>query len=117
MPVQLIVNQMVEKKVQCPNCGKILTSSGSPGDVVNITCSVCGTEGKVTFEKPISTAEAAIEVSHLKKIYGDLIAVNDIYFAVHGIQKDGNEIVHMEIWFKKPDYFRVDNFLFKFKGI
>ena len=74
---------MIEKKVQCPKCGKILTSSGNPGDVVRITCTSCGTEGKVTFEKTVSTIkDAAIEVFDLRKVYGDLVAVNNISFSV-----------------------------------
>ena len=73
---------MIEKKVQCPKCGNIITSSGNPGDVVVLTCPSCGVKGKVTFEKPIVKEETAIEVSNLKKVYGNLIAVNDISFSV-----------------------------------
>ena len=74
---------MVEKSVQCPNCGKIITSSGKPGEVVNVTCPSCGTIGKVTFKKSILTDDiAAIEAFNLKKVYGDLVAVNNISFSV-----------------------------------
>ena len=73
---------MAEKKVQCPKCGNIITTTGNPGEVVRLTCPSCGTEGKVTFIKPISKGDAAIEVFNLKKVYGDLVAVNDISFAV-----------------------------------
>jgi len=73
---------MIQKTVQCPNCHKILSCSGSPGDVVELICTGCGTEGKVTFEKLISTENAAIEVTNLTKVYGDLVAVNNISFTV-----------------------------------
>jgi ABC-2 type transport system ATP-binding protein len=73
---------MVEKKVRCPNCGKIITCSGNPGEVVKITCPECNAVGKVTFEKLSLLEDAAIEVSHLKKVYGDLVAVDDISFSV-----------------------------------
>ncbi|MCK4365842.1 MAG: ABC transporter ATP-binding protein [Thermoplasmatales archaeon] len=73
---------MVKKTVHCPNCGKIVTCSGEPGDVVKIICSSCFSEGKVTFEKTILSLNAAIEVSDLKKVYGDLVAVNNISFTV-----------------------------------
>jgi len=73
---------MIQKTVQCPNCKKILYCSGSPYDVVEIVCTGCGTRGKVIFEKLILTKNAAIEVTNLTKIYGDLIAVNNISFTV-----------------------------------
>ena len=73
---------MAEKKVQCPKCSKVITSSGNPGEIVKITCPSCGTQGKVTFSKIISDGNAAIEVTNLRKVYGDLVAVNDISFSV-----------------------------------
>ena len=73
---------MVEKTVRCPDCGKILTCSGNPGEIVKVICPLCNNEGKVSFDKSISTSDAAIEVSNLKKIYGDLVAVNSISFSV-----------------------------------
>ena len=73
---------MIQKKFQCPNCRKISTYPGNPGEIIKVTCPSCGVQGKATFKKPISTTDAAIEVSHLKKIYGDLVAVNDISFTV-----------------------------------
>jgi ABC-2 type transport system ATP-binding protein len=73
---------MVEKTVRCPNCGKIIECTGIPGEVVKVTCSSCHTEGKVTFGKPVSIHDAAIEVYNLRKEYGDLVAVNNISFSV-----------------------------------
>jgi len=46
----------VQKTVRCPNCGEILAVSGKLGEVVKVTCASCGTKGKVTFKKPISTS-------------------------------------------------------------
>ena len=74
---------MVEKKIQCPNCNQIVISTGNPGDVVSIVCPSCGTKGKFTFKKPDFSEEAAVEVSNLRKVYDDLVAVNDISFSVN----------------------------------
>ena len=74
---------MAEKTVKCPNCSKIMTSSGKPGEVVKVTCPSCGTIGKVTFKKSLPTdGEVAIEAYDLKKVYGDIVAVNGISFSV-----------------------------------
>jgi ABC-2 type transport system ATP-binding protein len=73
---------MVEKKVKCPQCGNIITSAGSPGEVVLVTCPECGKKGKVTFEGTVSSENIAIEAINLKKVYGDLAAVDSISFNV-----------------------------------
>jgi ABC-2 type transport system ATP-binding protein len=73
---------MEEKTVQCPKCGELITTFGNPGEIVKVDCPSCGNEGKVTFQKIIEQDDSAIEVSNLKKVYGDLIAVNDISFSV-----------------------------------
>jgi ABC-2 type transport system ATP-binding protein len=73
---------MVEKKIQCPNCNQIVISTGNPGDVVSIVCPSCGAKGKFTFKKSEFSEEAAVEVFSLRKVYGELVAVNDISFAV-----------------------------------
>lgn len=73
---------MVEKTVQCPKCGKTITISGNPGEVIKIKCPSCGTLGKVSFKMYIPSDEVAIEVSKLKKVYGDLVAVDGISFSV-----------------------------------
>jgi len=74
----------MEKTVKCPKCGKIITKSGKPGEVVIITCPSCNTQGKITFqgtaEEPIK--EAALKVTNLRKVYGELVAVNNISFIV-----------------------------------
>jgi ABC-2 type transport system ATP-binding protein len=74
--------EMIEQRFKCPNCSEIATFYGSPGETKVVTCPTCQTKGKITIlgQKPDGTL--AIEVSHLKKVYGDLIAVNDISFTV-----------------------------------
>jgi len=73
---------MIEKKVRCLQCGNIITSSGNPGEVILVTCPECGKKGKVTYKKEIQSDDVAIEAINLKKVYGDLIAVNSISFYV-----------------------------------
>ena len=73
---------MIEKRVQCPNCHTILICSGNPGEIVKVKCSSCGTLGKVTFKITVPSDEVAIEVSNLKKVYGNLVAVDSISFNV-----------------------------------
>jgi ABC-2 type transport system ATP-binding protein len=73
---------MVETTVRCPNCHEISTFYGESGEVKKVTCPKCGTLGKVTFVGQVSTNGVAIQVSHLKKVYGDLTAVDDISFSI-----------------------------------
>ena len=73
---------MVEKKVRCPQCNNIISSVGTPGEVTIVTCPSCGKKGKVTFKKIEASANFAIEAYNLKKVYGDLVAVNSISFSV-----------------------------------
>ena len=73
---------MIQKTVSCPNCGKSTTIFGQPGEVKKVACSSCFSEGKVTFPKAISDTGAAIEVSNLRKVYDELVAVNNISFSV-----------------------------------
>jgi ABC-2 type transport system ATP-binding protein len=73
---------VIEKSVRCPKCHEIVTFSGEPGEHITVTCPQCGAQGKVTFKKSTIDQDYAIEVSHLKKVYGDLAAVDDISFSV-----------------------------------
>ena len=73
---------MIEKNVRCPKCHEIVTISGESGVILSVICPKCGSHGKVTFKKPSMYQDYAIEVSNLKKVYGDLIAVNNISFSV-----------------------------------
>jgi len=73
---------MVEKKLQCPNCNEIITLTGNPGDIVSIVCPSCATKGSYNFKKTYISENSAVEVSNLRKVYGELVAVNDISFSV-----------------------------------
>jgi ABC-2 type transport system ATP-binding protein len=73
---------VIEKHVRCPSCNTIVSFSGKSGDSRTVTCPKCGTLGKVTFKETITNQDYAIEVFNLKKVYGDLVAVNDISFSV-----------------------------------
>jgi len=77
---------MITKKMQCPKCGQIFTSSGNPGDTITMQCPSCNLTGRVMFEKTfspdISNENTAIEVDNLRKEYGSLVAVNNISFSV-----------------------------------
>lgn len=74
---------MVQGKVQCPKCHNIFSYVSFPGEAVKVTCPECGTKGIVKFKKPISTEDAAIEVTGLRKVYNDLVAVDNISFSVN----------------------------------
>ena len=72
---------MVTQHFKCPSCGEIASFSGDSGEEIIVACPSCQSKGKIRL--PVeATASYAIEVSHLKKVYGDLIAVNDISFRV-----------------------------------
>jgi len=59
--------------------------SGLPGEHRIVTCSSCGMQGKVNipgiFAQPVSNGHA-IELSHLRKVFGDFPAVDDVSFFV-----------------------------------
>ena len=73
---------MITKTVQCPKCHTTLICNGNPGEVIKVKCSSCGTLGKVTFKISVPSDDVAIEVSNLKKVYGNLAAVDNISFNV-----------------------------------
>lgn len=73
---------MIKKKVQCPKCNAITFAHGNIGEIVIVKCPECFIEGKVTFEGYNDNLESAIEVYNLKKVYGDLTAVNSINILV-----------------------------------
>ncbi len=77
----------ITKKFKCPTCGNIATYAGKPGERIIVTCSSCGSKGRITMPetaqtKMYSTNGNAIEVTHLTKMFGDFTAVNDISFSV-----------------------------------
>ena len=74
---------MVDIKVRCPRCGEIVTFSGKVSERRVVSCPSCGTDARLTFPGgDIHASENAIEVSHLRKVYDDLAAVDDISFVV-----------------------------------
>jgi len=73
---------MVTMDARCPKCHKIVTFTGKPGEQKTVTCPECGSRGRVTIKGSTRDYEKAIEVSHLKKVYGDLAAVDDISFTI-----------------------------------
>jgi ABC-2 type transport system ATP-binding protein len=73
---------MIEQRFKCPNCGQIASFYGNPGEQMVVSCPNCQLKGRITIPLTIQDNGYAIEVSHLKKVYGDLIAVNDISFSV-----------------------------------
>ena len=56
---------MVQRKVHCPKCHKIVTLSGNPGDVVNVTCQKCGAKGRITLPKSITSKRSPMNAGGL----------------------------------------------------
>ena len=49
MTENAIETNQIKKQFKCPKCGTIVTYVGLPGENLTITCSSCGTKGKVTI--------------------------------------------------------------------
>jgi ABC-2 type transport system ATP-binding protein len=73
---------MIQQKFKCPNCGQIASFYGDSGETKVVSCVTCNSKGRITISNSRQNNNYAVEVSHLKKVYGDLIAVNDISFSV-----------------------------------
>jgi len=70
---------------KCPSCDTIGEYRGNPGDQLIVTCSECNTKGRITIpvgDKIFSTNGNAIEISHLRKLFGDFPAIDDVSFVV-----------------------------------
>jgi ABC-2 type transport system ATP-binding protein len=70
---------------KCPSCDTIGEYSGTPGEQLIVTCTECNTKGRVII--PGATTQPtvngnAIEITHLRKLFGDFIAVDDVSFFV-----------------------------------
>ena len=74
---------MVSKQVRCPHCENIFNVSGNPGEIKHIFCPTCKIKGKISFKNIEEKNDYAISVKNLKKIYGEIIAVNNISFNVN----------------------------------
>jgi ABC-2 type transport system ATP-binding protein len=70
----------VRETFKCPSCGQTSTFSGTSGEEKVVTCSSCKAKGKIRM--PGTPSGYALEVSNLKKTYGDLTAVDTISFKV-----------------------------------
>ena len=73
---------MIQQKFKCPNCGQIASFYGDSEETKVVSCVTCNSKGRITISNNKQNNNYAIEVSHLKKVYSDLIAVNDISFSV-----------------------------------
>ena len=76
---------LITHQFKCPHCGNIGVFSGQSGEQRLVTCSSCGGQGKVSIPGsavPPSTNGHAIEISHLRKLFGDFPAVDDVSFFV-----------------------------------
>lgn len=70
---------------RCPRCGNIGEYSGNAGERLIVTCDSCKTKGRVTIPgiaEPPSTNGNAIEITHLRKLFKDFPAVDDVSFYV-----------------------------------
>jgi ABC-2 type transport system ATP-binding protein len=80
----------VTKHFKCPSCSTIEVVTGSPGEPVVVTCPSCKTTGKAILPATSTTnhthhyktGKAAITITHLKKMFGDFTAVDDVSFQV-----------------------------------
>lgn len=73
----------ITNNFRCPSCGTIASYTGVSGERLVVTCASCGTKGMVTLPTlSSSTNNVAIEISHLKKMFGEFTAVDDISFSV-----------------------------------
>ena len=54
---------MVEKKFKCPDCGKVASYSGMPGELKTIYCPYCGSKGRVRLPELKHRDDLAIEVA------------------------------------------------------
>jgi ABC-2 type transport system ATP-binding protein len=70
---------------KCPTCNAIGEYSGAPGEELIVTCSECNTKGRLTIpgrRQQRMMNGNAIEISHLRKLFGDFTAVDDVSFSV-----------------------------------
>jgi ABC-2 type transport system ATP-binding protein len=74
---------MIEKTVKCPNCKKLITVSGNPGETVKVNCPSCKSTGKVTFNTPSKSDESnhispnyKIQANNITVKFGTITALN-----------------------------------------
>lgn len=72
----------IDRKFRCPSCGNQQNFSGHPGQQIFAVCSSCGAKAKLSLPNGTTVESDVIRVSHLKKVFGDVVAVDDISFSV-----------------------------------
>jgi ABC-2 type transport system ATP-binding protein len=81
-----ILNQhQTNHQFKCPGCGTIGSYMGRPGEKQIVTCTSCGLQGHATIpdiKTPVVSNGNAIEITHLKKMFGDFTAVDNVSFTV-----------------------------------
>ncbi|HVQ00506.1 MAG TPA: ATP-binding cassette domain-containing protein [Candidatus Thermoplasmatota archaeon] len=86
MPETNVEQESISRNFKCPSCGHVAAFSGRPNEKVIVTCQSCNMKGTITLPpsliSPKSTNGNAIEISHLKKMFGDFTAVDDVSFTV-----------------------------------
>ncbi len=74
---------MAEKRVQCPQCKNIQAIPGASGEVIVVTCPVCGFQGKVVFPPLDQKTIPVIQLKQLTKAYGRFTAVDHLNLTVY----------------------------------
>lgn len=79
--------QQTTKKFKCPTCDTVEIVTGAPGDEIIITCPSCKTRGKAILPDAAphthhKDGTNAIVITHLKKMFNDFTAVDDVSFTV-----------------------------------
>lgn len=78
-------NTQTTHQFKCSRCGTIGGYIGTPGERLIVTCVACNSKGRITIPgatEPRSINGNAIEITHLRKLFGDFPAVDDVSFAV-----------------------------------
>ena len=80
---------MVEKRVACPHCKKVITVQGRLGETIEITCPSCATKGIFSFPmqknvSPLKDSSTAITVNNLSFQYSkaEKKAVDGVTFSI-----------------------------------
>ncbi|MEM0493580.1 MAG: ABC transporter ATP-binding protein [Candidatus Thermoplasmatota archaeon] len=74
---------MIEKRFKCPGCNKTVIFTGELGENRVESCPSCGVKANIRFSKGVVRSDIkAIEVINLRKVYGDVVAVDGISFVV-----------------------------------
>lgn len=73
----------IAQQFKCPKCGTIAMYSGIPGKHIKVICGSCGAKGiAILPHDETMQQDTAIEISHIKKVFGDFTAVDDVTFSV-----------------------------------